>query len=93
MFETVDGKNHSNTQDNCSGGSRISRRGGVDHVGGRGPPRRLCFENFVCQNERIWTLGGRTPGNCQCRSANELHTFTEHNLLELTYMSGFTKLK
>ena len=34
-------------------------------VGGRGPrrqgcglPRRLCFENFVCQNERIGTLGG-----------------------------------
>ena len=38
-------------------------------VGGRGPrrrgrglPRRLHFENFVCQNERIWTLGGRAPG-------------------------------
>ena len=34
-------------------------------VGGRGPrrrgrglPRWLHFENFVCQNERIWTLGG-----------------------------------
>ena len=33
-------------------------------VGGRGPrrwgrglPRRLRFENFVCRNERIWTLG------------------------------------
>ena len=24
--------------------------------GGRGLPRRLHFENFVCQNERIWTL-------------------------------------
>ena len=27
-------------------------------VGGRGLPRWLRFENFVCQNERIWTLGG-----------------------------------
>ena len=43
-----------------SGGSRISRRGG------RGPPRRLCFKNFACQNERIWTRregarAGRAP--------------------------------
>ena len=38
--------------------------------GGRGPhrrgcglPRQLRFENFVCQNERIGTLGGgRAPG-------------------------------
>ena len=28
----------------------------------RGLPRRLCFENFVRQNERIWTLGGHAPG-------------------------------
>ena len=34
-------------------------------VGGRGPrrgggglPRWLRFENFLCQNERIWALGG-----------------------------------
>ena len=26
----------------------------MDLVGGRGLPRQLCFENFVCQNERIW---------------------------------------
>ena len=39
-----------------SGGCRISRRGG------RGLPRQLRFANFVCQNERIWTLGGRAPG-------------------------------
>ena len=32
-------------------------------VGGRGLPRQLHFENFVCQNERIWTLrGGRASG-------------------------------
>ena len=29
---------------------------------GRGSPRRLPFKNFVCQNERIWTLGGHVPG-------------------------------
>ena len=32
--------------------------GGVDFVGGGGLPRWLRFKNFVCQNERIWTLGG-----------------------------------
>ena len=32
-------------------------------TGGRGPPRRLRFKNFACQNERIWTRrGGRAPG-------------------------------
>ena len=37
--------------------------GGVDLVrGGRGLPRRLHFENFVCQNERIWTLSGGGGG-------------------------------
>ena len=46
--------------------------------GGRGLPRWLRFKNFVCQNERIWTLGGggRAPGICQCRSANEKVTHT-----------------
>ena len=30
--------------------------------GGRGPPRRLRFKNFACQNERIWTRrGGGAP--------------------------------
>ena len=32
--------------------------------GGRGPPKRLRFENFTCQNERIWTRrggAGRAP--------------------------------
>ena len=43
-------------------------------IGGRGPrrrghglPRRLRFENFVCQDERIWTLGG---GGVRRASAN-----------------------
>ena len=35
--------------------------GGLDLVGGGGLPRWLRFENFVCQNEIIWTLGGRAP--------------------------------
>ena len=34
--------------------------GDVDIVGGPGLLRRLRFENFLCQNERIWTL--RVPG-------------------------------
>ena len=38
-----------------------------------GLPRRLCFENFVCRNEKIWTLGGRTPGTPP-RSANGIAT-------------------
>ena len=46
----------------CSGGSRISRRGGRGpRRGDRGPPRWLCFENFACQNERIWTHRGARP--------------------------------
>ena len=45
-----------------SGRSRISR-------GGHGLPRRLCFEHFVCRNERIWTLRGRAP-DTPPRSAN-----------------------
>ena len=47
-----------------SGGSRIFLRGGRRPRGGGGRPlpRRLRFEKFVCQNERIWTLrGGRVP--------------------------------
>ena len=37
--------------------------------GGRGLLRRLRFKNFVCRNERIWTLRGRAPG-APPRSAN-----------------------
>ena len=42
-----------------SGGSRISCGGIALTGGGRGLPRWLHFENFVCQNERIWTSRGR----------------------------------
>ena len=47
-----------------SSGSRISRRGTPISWGWRQLPRRLRFEKFVCQNERIWTRRG---GMCQCR--------------------------
>ena len=58
---------------NCSGGSRIFRRGGVDlDRRGCGLPRQLCFENFVCQNERIGTLRGGRAARAPPRSANEL---------------------
>ena len=64
---------HTCTQTNTyfSGGSC---RGDVDIVGGRGLPRRLRFENFVCQNERIWTLGGGAAPGTRPRSANVLVT-------------------
>ena len=39
-------------------------------VGGRGLPRWLRFENFVCQSERIWTLRGACAGHGPSRSAN-----------------------
>ena len=36
--------------------------GAVDLVGGHRLPTQLCFENFVCRNERIRTLGGVRRG-------------------------------
>ena len=48
--------------------------GGADLVGGCQLPRQLCFEKFVCQNKRIWTLGGHAPVAppwiCQCTITN-----------------------
>ena len=56
-----------------SGGSSISRRGGVDLVrGGRGLPRRLCFVKFVCQNERTGSLGGACRVRPPPKSANAI---------------------
>ena len=50
---------------------------GFPRRGGRGPrrrgcglPRQLRFEHFVCQNERIGTLGGGTRRARPPRSAN-----------------------
>ena len=45
-------------------GGRRPRRGG------RGPPRQLRFENFACQNERIWTRRGGARRVRPPRSAN-----------------------
>ena len=59
-----------------SGGSRISR-GGRRPRGGRWLLRhewQLRFENFVCRNERIWTLRGCALGTPP-RSANEYYTW------------------
>ena len=36
--------------------------GGADLIGGHQLLRRLHFEKFVCQNKRIWTLGGARAG-------------------------------
>ena len=64
--------------------------GGMDLVGGRGLPRQLHFENFVHQNERIWTLRGmhwaRPP-----RSANEKsHTFSSSH--HFSRILGFSEI-
>ena len=53
----------------CSGGSRISRRGGVHPLGGRGPPTWALFGENVWKNERIGCHRGRAPGTPP-RSAN-----------------------
>ena len=55
--------------------------GGTDLVGGCQIPRWLHFENFVCQNKRIWTLRGHAlavpPG-----SANGIY-FKKSNAIKL----------
>ena len=61
-----------------SGGSGISHRGHQSRVGGGGGaggrwlPKWLRFENFVCRNERIWTLSGERAAGMSPRSANAL---------------------
>ena len=45
-----------------SGGSRISRWGGADPLGGRQPPMRTLFCENVCENERNGSCwGGGAP--------------------------------
>ena len=57
-------------------------------VGGHGLPRRLHFENFVCQNERIWILRGALS-MCQCRSANDIiqymHILNAYSFVSLKF--------
>ena len=57
---------------------------GVDLVVGCGLPRRLPFENFVCQNKGIWTLRGRAPDTPPPKSANALYQFSPSHV----YMAG-----
>ena len=38
--------------------SRISRRGGMDPLGGCGPQKQALFGKNVCENERIGSRGG-----------------------------------
>ena len=73
-----------------SAGSRISRRG---HQPRRGCqlPRQLRFKKFVCQNKRIWTLGGgarrrRPPWIRQCIGIEFKGTFTR-----VKWMSEFIR--
>ena len=53
-----------------SGGSRISRRGGVDPLGGHGPPMWVLFGKNVCENERIGSRRGGVRPARPPRSAN-----------------------
>ena len=69
-----------------SGGSRISRRGGRGpRRGSHGPPRWLRFENFACQNERIWTRrGGARAGRApldppMCSHGNLLYIINQYS--------------
>ena len=56
-----------------SGGSRISRRGDADSVGGRqGLTQQLCGK-LVCKNERIWVLGGESASAAPPGSANDFY--------------------
>ena len=52
-----------------SGRSRISHRGDVGLIGGAWTPEAATFIKFVCQNERIRSLGG-TCQVCPPGSAN-----------------------
>ena len=46
-----------------SGGSRISRRGGVHPLGGRGPLMWALFIENVCEKERIGSHRGACAGH------------------------------
>ena len=51
-------------------------------VGGRQLPRRLRFENFVCQNERIWTLRGW--GACRRHPPGSATGYTFYFVMKLS---------
>ena len=57
----------------CSGGSRISRRWGVDLVGGGVDSRGSYISKILyVKTKESGPLGGRAPGICQCRSATAM---------------------
>ena len=57
--------------------------GGMDLVGGRELPRRLRFKNFICQNERTWTLGeGRAPGTPPRSAGDNSHAAGDFTVLK-----------
>ena len=53
----------------------------MDLVGGRGLPRQLRFVKFVCQNERIGSLGGTHPACApsKCATAKYRSFFRKTN--------------
>ena len=62
-------------------------------VGGWAWTRWLRFENFVCPNERIWTLGGRTPGTPP-RPANGLISMNVHSYkTRVLWQESFSRVK
>ena len=66
--------------------------GGADLVGGRQLPRRLRFEKFVCQNERIWTRRGARAGGAPPGSATECnHGWFETNDVVHNFVSNVHK--
>ena len=59
-----------------SGGSRISRRGGVDPLGGPGPPMQVLFSENVCENERTGShRGGHAPLDLPMYMLSQLHPY------------------
>ena len=58
---------------------------------GRQLPRRLHFVKFVCQNQRIWTLGGRAPA-APPGSANAHYVNAAFNHFHLNYLPCLIKM-
>ena len=58
----------------------------MDLVGGRGLPRRLHFKKFYVKTKESGPLGGRAPGNCQCRSATVQYMMVTVGLIKWDYL-------
>ena len=68
-----------------SGGSRISRRGSVDLVGGGAwTPKAAMFRKICCcQNKRIGSLRGAHAGWAPSKSANDAEWNDAQNFLKV----------